>query len=120
MTQNLLQMALQSLPFHQVDYCAFEKNQLMADGSLVPLYAPPVPLKGHFQPLPSAQKLALGLTLKSNYARFFVSISALGIASDRAQDRIAYGGRIYSVTGETDWLAQDGWKELFLTEIDES
>lgn len=121
MNSNLLTRALQSIPQQQVDYLAFVENSLMRDGSLAPTFAPPIALLGSFQPVTSTQKLALGLSLKSNYVRFFVAADLLTISSNhangRANDRIAYQNRTYDITGETDWFYQNGWKELFLTEI---
>lgn len=117
MSVNVLNQALRLIGGHTVDYQAFLANQRMADGSLCPQYAASIKLIGYFEPIASTQKLALGLDLKTNYARFFVSHQVLPTSADRSNDRLCFGGYLYNVSGETNWLKQNGWKELFLTEI---
>jgi len=112
---NLLGMAFGVIGQQEVQWERFIGNVENPLGQLVPTYADPEAIGGSIQSMDARDVQRLGLDMRSTYMTLYTMEPVEGIAKEgRQPDKISYAGNAYDVVGETDWMAQDGWKALVL------
>jgi hypothetical protein len=111
---DLLSLALQVIPSQEVIYFKYSGRQVNAGGIFVTTYLPGVPKAiGSLQSVNRNMYVQLGLNFEKTYVSWFVpDLDADDIARGISGDVIEYSGQRYQLDGSTDWLAQDGWKNL--------
>jgi hypothetical protein len=105
----LLTVAQRIIPPQTVSYYAFTGDTKNAPGVLVPGYAGAVTIKANVQAVARNMYEELGLDLQKNYVTVYTQQPLRDISRGSGVDRIAYGGRLYEVESNTDWVSQDGW-----------
>lgn len=105
----LLTLAQRIIPPQAVSYYAFTGDTKNAAGVLVPAYAALATIKGNVQAVARNMYEELGLDLQKNYVTVYTNQPLRDLKRGGGVDRIAYGGRLYEVESNTDWVSQDGW-----------
>ena len=111
---DLLSQALGLIASQTVTFYAWLSRYTNSVGKDVDEFAEGVDITfGSVQAVPANRYEQLGLDRKRSYVTWFVpAVSVEGLRRNRNSDQFVYAGRRYSITSETPWAAQDGWREI--------
>lgn len=106
---NILNKAFRLIARQSVAYYAYAGRSTNSYGVDVPVYMPPVEIRGSLQAVPQNYYVTLGLDFQKTYVMFYCPKMLMDIQRDVSGDIIQYGTSVYSVESLTDWFNIDGW-----------
>jgi len=110
---NLLGLALGAIASQPVVWIPWLSSTVLADGMVVPNFAPPVSVpNGSVQAVPRTRYASMGLDYSKNYVTWFTPAAVRGVERDRTPDQFVWNGTLFDVLTVTAWNAQDGWCEV--------
>ena len=113
---NLLNIALGVIPSQSVELYRFKesvKDPVFGD---TPIYHDPEIIIGSWQAVDTEDVKELGLDVAKRYRRLYTSHDIKDVQRGSMPDLVMFNGIRYSVVGDADWCAQDGWKSLLCVE----
>ena len=114
---NILQQAMSLIETQPLLYFAFIDRTTMANGMLVPSYAPAINVKGSIQPVPRTLMEFLGLDMQRNYVNIFISQSIIDIDRDVSSDKFQYRSVTYQVLSLTKWENIAGFNQALCVQV---
>lgn len=114
---NLLNQALSIIAAQAIVYLAYVSRSETDFGTLVPVYASPVTIRGSIQAVPRALMELLGLDFQRNYVNIFVPNTIIDIARDVSSDQFQFGGSTFQALSLTKWRSIDGWNQVLCVEV---
>jgi hypothetical protein len=115
--QNLLRMASTMIVQQNLSYYQAENRTLNSIGQYVTTFAPPIRMRGNWQPVPRQLYEVYGLDLQKDYYTFYTSNNVLDLDRDITADQLAFNGELFQVESDNDWFALDGWKGVLCVHI---
>lgn len=111
---NLLNIALSVIqPTSGVFVKKFQGDGENSFGGTVKTYTDPLPLNGvSVQPVTKEQIQQTGLALNKEYIYIWTRSDVESAYRGRQCDLINWNGEDYEVAPESDWIKQDGWKQV--------
>lgn len=116
MFNNLLNTAMGIIPTQQVEWHRFKGQVNDPILGNKPTYHEPVLIKGSFQSVDAKDVQEMGLDITRNYRKLYTSHKVENVQRGTMPDIIVYDNKKYSIVGDTDWFAQDGWKSVLCVE----
>jgi hypothetical protein len=114
---NLLNIALGAIQPQQITWFKFLGNNENELGQDIPSFDAGTPILGSFQPVDARTVQQLGLDIQKSYHNLATSNPVESLKRDNSPDYIVFMGRKHQVAGETNWMAQDGWKWLMFVDV---
>ena len=114
---NLLNMALGVIQPQQITWFRFLGNTENELGQDIPAFDAGTPILGSFQPVDARTVQQLGMDIQKSYRNLYTSHPIESLKRDTSPDYLLFQGRKYQVMGDTDWIAQDGWKALMFVDV---
>lgn len=116
MFNNLLNIAMSVIPTQEVEWYRFKDHINDPILGNKPVYHEPVLIKGSFQATDVKDVKEMGLDINRNYRSLHTSHRVENVQRGSMPDLLVYDGKKYSVVGDADWYAQDGWKSIVCVE----
>lgn len=114
---NLLKKAKRHLPQKDtaVQLLKFTGNEILADGTDNPQYAPPVTVKcNSIQPLEEHAYDVLGIDLQQEAYIVYIPASAMVFDGQHSPDRLDFYGKIWKVYTTKAWNEVDQWRKIIV------
>lgn len=116
MFNNLLNSALSVIPHQQATLLKFKSMTSDPFAGSVAEYYPPQKISGSWQSADTQAIHEMGLDITKRYRQFYTSTKIEDVQRGTMPDQLVYDGKKYTVVGEADWYAQDGWKSIICIE----
>jgi hypothetical protein len=114
---NVLKMAFRLLTHEDITYYQYQDRTQNNVGQDVTEYAPPVIIRGSFQPVPRRMYAQYGLDFQKEYYTFYTSNNLLDIQRDVSGDQIWFQGVRYQCESSNEWFGIDGWVAILCVAI---
>lgn len=113
---NLLNIALTAIAPQPGQWLRFTGNTTNSQGQDIPSYADPVTVTGSFQSIDAETIQQMGLNVTARHRVFYTTSPIEVTDRSTSPDLLIFYGRIYQASGEIDWIKQDGWRGIVLTD----
>lgn len=113
---NLLNIAMTVIPTQEVEWHKFKEQEVHPIYGARAVYEEPIIVKGSFQAADVKDVKEMGLDIARNYRALYASHRVENIQRGTMPDLLIYDGKKYTVVGDADWYAQDGWKSIVCIE----
>lgn len=116
MFNNLLNSALSVIPHQQATLLKFKSMTSDPFMGSVAEYYPPQQISGSWQSADTQAIHEMGLDITKHYRQFYTSTKIEDVQRGTMPDQLVYGGKKYTVMGDSDWYEQDGWNSIICIE----
>lgn len=113
---NLLNIAMTVIPTQEIEWHRFKDHINDPILGNKPTYFDKVIIKGSFQSADVKDVKEMGLDITRNYKALYSSHRIENVQRGDMPDLLIYDGKKYTVVGDSDWYAQDGWKSIVCIE----